>query len=235
VFTPDAVLRSGDRTPSVAKTITVGGTVVDLTGGTVKFQMAPASGGALAVDAAAVIVAPLEGTVRYDWAAGDASLAPGFYLGRFVVTLAGKTLTAPNDGWLVVHVTGVDSVDWSYSGDPEARPLDWVRFAIGDTDATKPVLSDAEITSLLTSEGSKWWAAVLGCEMGAATFTSRAIASKSVGDLSISYDNAQRAREWSERGARLAVLAARKTGVAPINTSGGSENRRLTSGQFDNA
>lgn len=232
MFQPDVVLRAGDRYPSITKTFTVDGVAVNLTGGSVVFRMAPVAGGALVVDQPATIVTPLAGEVRYDWVSGDTSLTPGFYFGRFEATLSGRVLTAPNDGWLIVHVTGVDEVGWSYSGDPSLRDLDWVRFNIGDTDPTQPILSDAEIESLLVEEGSKWWAAAVACEMGAATFTAKAVASKSVGDLSISYEYGARADSWTQRGKRLAIRAARHTGVAPAIADA---DARLTAGRFDNA
>lgn len=38
---------------------------------------------------------------------------------------------------------------WAYTGDL-SKPLDWVRFTIGDTTESDALMTDAEITSLLT-------------------------------------------------------------------------------------
>lgn len=42
----------------------------------------------------------------------------------------------------------------TYSGDPSATPKDAVRFLVGDTDDQRFMLRDAEITWLLSNEGS---------------------------------------------------------------------------------
>lgn len=48
---------------------------------------------------------------------------------------------------------------WTYSADL-SNELDWIRFTIGDTDEVEPLMSDAEIQSLLTLKGSKEQAAL---------------------------------------------------------------------------
>lgn len=231
MFLPDVVLRAGNRQPSVTKTFTVDGVAVNLTAATVRFRLTAISGGAFIVDQPATIVNATAGTVAYDWQAADASIAMGFYFGRFEATLAQGILTAPNDGWMVVHVTGLGSVGWSYSGDPSARDIDWVRFITGDTDETSAsTLSDAEITALLTEEGDKWPAAVAACEIRASQFSQKSVMSKSVGDLSIAYDYGRSAEKMLDLAARLQSRATRHTKAAPIMAT---MTPRITSGQFD--
>lgn len=60
---------------------------------------------------------------------------------------------------------------WTYSGNPGASNNDAVRFRLGDTDLTRPLLSDEEIAYLLTStSNSILQAAALGARQLAARF-----------------------------------------------------------------
>lgn len=80
-----------DTAPSVFGTLAVGGVAVNLTGATVKFQMRRATDYRLAVNAAATVVSPSAGTVRYDWAVGDLAI-PGEYISRWQVTFSDTTV-----------------------------------------------------------------------------------------------------------------------------------------------
>lgn len=42
-------------------------------------------------------------------------------------------------------------MSWSYSGDPNSSPLDNLRFSVGDTESTLPILSNEELTFVLNS------------------------------------------------------------------------------------
>jgi hypothetical protein len=81
----------GNRNPSITETITTaGGTPVDLTGATVAFKMRAVGSATLKVNAAATIVSPTLGQVRYDWAAIDVDTA-GQYLVWWTVTVGSNT------------------------------------------------------------------------------------------------------------------------------------------------
>jgi hypothetical protein len=45
-------------------------------------------------------------------------------------------------------------MSWSYSGDPSTSNVDAVRFLIGDTDIADPIMSNEEISWLLTQHGT---------------------------------------------------------------------------------
>ena len=80
------VVWKGVRAPSLTDTIKVNGAAFNLTGCTVKLRMRLETAATLKVDAAAVVVTPASGTVRYDWAAADVDTA-GEYVAWWSVTL----------------------------------------------------------------------------------------------------------------------------------------------------
>jgi hypothetical protein len=248
-MTPDIILRQGDRLPGVSRTVTVDGVAVDLTGYTGTFTATLASGGA-SIGGTATIDADQvtnKGKVAYSWSAGDATAAPGFYLGRFVVTKTGQSLSAPNDGWLVIQITGdavSETVDWSYSGDPSARPLDTVRFLIGDTDSSDKQLADAEILWYLSStNGNVYQAGARACGQLGAKYSRLAGISRTVGDLSIS--RSQNAQADAYAALAVSILAQGDMAAPPMpivnadNLKSTAErqpgtNTDFTIGQFDN-
>jgi len=93
---PDFVLKAHDRLPSIQAILSSGGNPVDLTGATgVNFIMKAAQGNTVKVNAAAVVVTPASGVVRYDWAVADVD-TPGEYLAEWQVTwTGGKKQTFP--------------------------------------------------------------------------------------------------------------------------------------------
>lgn len=85
----------GNRSPSITDTIKVDGAAFDLTGSTVKFKMRQEMSATLKVDAAATIVTPAAGAVRYDWAALDVDTAGTFIFWWEVTLPSGKTQDTP--------------------------------------------------------------------------------------------------------------------------------------------
>jgi hypothetical protein len=102
----DFVIRKGDRLPELQATLTdEDGDAVNLTGLVVKFHMRPARGGAAKVDAAATLVTPASGIVKYAWAAIDTDTADRF-VGEFEVAYGdGRKQTYPNPGYLSILIT----------------------------------------------------------------------------------------------------------------------------------
>ena len=104
--TIDFSLKSGDTRPSIQATLTgADGSVAVLTGATARFKMRPVGGGALKVDAAAVIVTPASGVVRYDWVAADTDTPGQFYAEWECDFGGGLVQTFPNDRSLLVVIT----------------------------------------------------------------------------------------------------------------------------------
>lgn len=96
---------------------------------------------------------------------------------------------------------------WTYV-DPNTSDRDKIRFLIGDTDSSDPLLSDEEIAFTLSEAGgSVYQAGHDSCYAIAAKF-SRMATSKSVGDLSISYSD--RAAAFAAQAERLLELGARR-------------------------
>lgn len=105
--TPDFQIKAGDLRPTLDATLTDdAGTALDLTSASsCRFVMRSVAGGTPKVAAAASIVTPASGIVRYAWTGTDTD-TPGDYFAEFEVTYAGpKTETHPNDGHLLVRIT----------------------------------------------------------------------------------------------------------------------------------
>lgn len=86
----------GNRNPSIVETITSGGSAVDLSSSTVKFQAREVGATALLVDAAVSNSPGADGVVRYDWSATDIQSGGILYEARHAlvwwrVTTSGKT------------------------------------------------------------------------------------------------------------------------------------------------
>jgi hypothetical protein len=100
----------------------------------------------------------------------------------------------------------------SYFGNPGSSHLDAVRFYIGDTDPDNEILSDDEITALLTETGDQpFLAAALAAEAIAARYARRV--DKSVGDLHIS--NSQLSKQYRDLASQLRSRATLSGAAAP--------------------
>lgn len=94
-------------------------------------------------------------------------------------------------------------MSWNYGGDPSLNPRDGVRFEIGDTTPGKtPTLTDEEIEYLLRENSPKLAAAKAARALGA-RYSGMSATSKSVGDLSLSFEYGAVAERFEAMAARL--------------------------------
>lgn len=213
----DLVIGVGDRLPIVTRTVEVDGTAVDLTGGSVVFAVYDPSDMSTVLSEAGTINSPATaGSVTYQWSSTAATtLTTGNYLARFIVTIGSRNLSVPNSGYLTLLVSGGGTGSFTYTGDPEARQLDAVRFMIGDTDPDDPMMLDAEIEYLLGQSDSVYQAAHDACYVLATKFNRLANETKQVGDLSISKVYVAKVSSYREMAERFMELATRRDVPVP--------------------
>jgi hypothetical protein len=108
----DFLLKRGDTSSGIYATLeNSGGTAVDILGASVRWKMAPISGGTLTVNDVATNAQVgaggtsnlTTGQVVYNWATHPGTA--GRYLGEWEVTYAGGSIQSfPNGGYLLVDV-----------------------------------------------------------------------------------------------------------------------------------
>lgn len=98
-------LKRNDTSPAIRSTLLDGsGTVILLTGASVKFLMKDKAGNII-VNAAAVIIDAINGVVEYQWIGADTAVL-GFYKAEFEVTYSDGTVeTFPNEGFTSILIT----------------------------------------------------------------------------------------------------------------------------------
>lgn len=104
-------------------------------------------------------------------------------------------------------------MSWTYSGDPSLSPKDAVRFAIGDTIISEPLLQDEEINYIISTNSSIADSAYYAC-IGIVAKLSR-LADKSVGKVKIRYS--QKVTQYQKLADKLYVNA----GIVVIPYAGG--------------
>lgn len=97
-------VKQNDTSPAMLATLQdADGNAINLTAASVRFHMRQI-GGSIVVDAAAIVVTPLSGLVRYNWSAADTTTI-GSYQAEFEVTYADASIeTFPNDGYIRVEI-----------------------------------------------------------------------------------------------------------------------------------
>lgn len=100
---------------------------------------------------------------------------------------------------------------FTYTNAPATVQIDAVRRLLSDTDSTDPLLTDETINWLLGDWPTVRQAARAGAEIIASSMARNAVQSKSIGDLSLSYDYASRASDYRQLAASLGQQQARLT------------------------
>jgi hypothetical protein len=101
----DFEIKQNDLLPEITATLLEpDDSPLDLTGATVRFVMRHTSMANVAkVAAAATVVSPTAGTVKYIWTGTDTDTA-GDYLAEWEVTYPAGTLSVPNTGYILVRI-----------------------------------------------------------------------------------------------------------------------------------
>ena len=227
----DVVLRQGDSLPILQRTFLVDDAAVDLTSATgITFRLCTTGGIEIFNSTAAFIDKP-NGVVAFDFSSISlTAIIAGFYAGYFIATFSGgKTLSAPNGGFLSVQVATVAQGTITYSGDPSSRPIDAVRFLCGDTDVSIAKLADSEISWILSENSNNLYnAGAAAAEAIAGIYAS--YQDKVVGPLRLLHSN--QGERYYALAANIRKRRSRRTGFAPVMTQF-SENHLVELGFQD--
>lgn len=111
-------------------------------------------------------------------------------------------------------------MSWSYSQDPTASDLDWVRWKVQDTDTNDHLVEDEEIEAEIAALGTKELAAVAVARVIARKFA-RLASGKSLG---------KKASQYADRAKQYAALA--KQLEEEFGTGGAQARTGLTDLQY---
>lgn len=125
-------------------------------------------------------------------------------------------------------------MSWSYSADPTSSPKDAVRFLIGDTNPTTPLVQDEEIAfSLGEVNNEPYRAASNTCFSLASQFIQLAeTETKTVGGLSLSKSYGDRAEKFKALAAEL-LMRSRRVNPPHANADPNALGAELRTGKFD--
>ena len=99
-------IKQNDTSPAMLATLKDGdGTVIELSGSTVRFHMRPLGAATNTVDAAAAIHNVDAGQVSYTWSAPDTATTGIFEAEFEVINTDGSVETFPNSGYISVEIT----------------------------------------------------------------------------------------------------------------------------------
>ena len=97
-------------------------------------------------------------------------------------------------------------MSWSYSGDPSFSEVDAIRFLVGDTDESDPLVSDEEIEWFAEEWSDKYHAAAAVCETLAAKFAREV----NVSADGMSFSGSEISRNFNHRAEALRQMSGRQ-------------------------
>jgi hypothetical protein len=212
----DIVIRKQDTLPLISRKIYLNGAPVNLTGYAMRFVVVNITGVQLFSNIATMVASTDNNEVQYQWTNTDsAAAAAGVWFAYFEGTKSGDKLTFPNNRPLSLIVTDTASWEYSYSGDPSKRPIDKVRFLLGDKNMSAALFTDSEILFVLSEFGSNaYFAASDLAATQAGSYSS--IADKTVGPLSIRYG--EQSNRWTALAKTLRTRGAGQSGAKALFT-----------------
>lgn len=211
----DIVIRRGDTLPLIKKTLYLGGEPVDISGYDVSFSVNRLDGSLEFVNSAAEVVSGQIGVVQYQWTeANTTDTTDDVVFAFFQADNGTDKFTIPNHRPLSMMLTSTTKHEYSYSGDPNARSIDRVRFLLQDTDMDRALFTDSEIEFMLAETNGAYGAAEELALVQSSKFTN--LADKTVGPLSINYGSIS--DRWVKLAASLRRRAARSSGAKAILT-----------------
>lgn len=212
----DVVIRKMDTLPLITRKVYLDGSAVDLTGYTFNFEVTTIDGATVFDNPASVPAGDPVNDVQYQWTDTDSGLVTGgVYFATFKGDKAGDNLTFPNNRPLSLMVTDSGSWEYSYSGDPTKRPIDRVRFLLGDKNMDLAFFTDSEILFLLSENGGNAYFAAADLAVSQAGSYS-SYADKTVGPLSIRYG--EQANRWTALSKDLRTRGTRQSGAKVVFT-----------------
>ena len=107
---------------------------------------------------------------------------------------------------------------WTYSGDPADSDMDAVRFLVQDVNESDQKVSNEEITWMLTTSGNVYLAAADVAVAIAAVYGSKS--SKSIGSLSVTYAEQNKAYEALSQRLRILGSSPSKLSLSSIYAGG---------------
>lgn len=221
----DIVVRSGDTRPNLQRTLyDSGGVPINLTGYTITLNLIePASGILVISEPCNIVGLPENGVVEFAWENTNAP-TDGFFFAQYILGDGNDTIHIPNASPLTVLFTNDTSHEYSYSGNPSLRTIDRTRFLVQDTDISKALLSDAEITFI----NSEWTSPYVAAAEAATVIGTRysGYSDKTVGPLRVRYtDLAQR---YFDLAKNLKLRGNLNTGALAILTQVDFEDDGVT-------
>lgn len=149
-----------------------------------------------------------DGKFQVNFASADTTSLTGYYLYQAQIIDSSGTPSTVATGRVQFGVGPA----WTYSGDPTKSAKDAVRYLIGDTDSSDPLVKDPEILFAIGQRSSNYGAAAFICSSLAAKFSRQA----DTGDRDMRTNLSQRAASFRAMAKDYETKAASKFSATSI-------------------